>query len=61
MSKRKAIAQLKHRHPWNRGKRKPVKDECGLEWCNCVEPKLTSNMGGRGLAYCLLCHTPYYH
>lgn len=49
------------RRPWNWGKRKPVEDDCGIKWCNCVVPKLTSNAGGRGQAYCLLCHTPWYH
>jgi len=51
----------KIRIAWNRGKRKPVEDDCGLLWCNCKYPKLTSNAGGRGQAYCLLCHTPWYH
>lgn len=51
----------KKRKPWNWGKRKPVEDDYGNKWCNCVEPKLVSNAGGRGQAYCLLCHTPWYH
>lgn len=51
---------VEKKKPWNCGKRKPVIDDCGNKWCNCVEPKLTSNSGGRGLAYCLLCHTPWY-
>lgn len=49
------------RTPWNKGKRKPVIDDCGNEWCNCIEPNLTSNAGGRGQAYCLKCGTPWYH
>jgi len=49
------------RKPWNWGKRKPVTDDCGNKWCDCVETKLTSNAGGRGQAFCLLCMTPWYH
>lgn len=45
---------------WNYGKRKPIKDDLDQEWCNCINPKLTSPIG-RGMAYCLLCSTPYYH
>lgn len=52
---------FRKKKPWNYGKRKPIIDDCGNKWCNCVEPKLTSNSGGRGLAYCLLCNTPWYH
>jgi hypothetical protein len=47
--------------PWNWGKRKPEPDQDGDLWCSCLKPKLTSNAGGRGQAYCLLCGTPYYH
>jgi len=46
---------------WNLGKRKPEADQYGVLWCNCLNPKLVSNSGGRGIAYCLLCSTPYYH
>ena len=55
------VCSASKRKPWNWGKRKPVEDDCGNKWCNCIEPKLTSNAGGRGQAYCLLCHTPWYH
>lgn len=55
------VCSASKRRPWNWGKRKPVEDDCGNKWCNCIEPKLTSNAGGRGQAYCLLCHTPWYH
>lgn len=44
----------KIRIAWNRGKRKPYTDDCGYLWCNCLYPKLTSNIG-RGQALCLLC------
>ena len=47
--------------PWNKGKRKPQPDDMGYLWCACENPKLTSNAGGRGQAYCLLCGTPWYH
>ena len=50
------------RAPWNLGKRKPEKDENGLSWCVCIHPKLTSpGPGGRGQAYCLLCHAYWYN
>ncbi len=55
------VCSASKRIPWNWGKRKPVEDDCGNKWCNCIEPKLTSNAGGRGQAYCILCHTPWYH
>lgn len=42
------------------GKRKPIVDDMGLTWCNCTVPKLTSNAGGRGQAFCLKCMYPYY-
>ena len=51
----------KKRKPWNLGKRKPVEDDCGIKWCACLSPKLTSNAGGRGQAYCLLCGEYWYH
>lgn len=51
----------KKRIPWNKGKRKPEPDQDGILWCMCLNPKLTSPIPGRGQAYCLLCHTPYYH
>ncbi|MDD5693571.1 MAG: hypothetical protein PHU86_03820 [Patescibacteria group bacterium] len=41
------------------GYRKPIKDETGY-WCNCAIPNLVNSMG-RGTAYCLRCHTDYYH
>ena len=46
--------------PWNKGKRKPVIDDAGLAWCNCVNPNL-SKTTHRGQAFCLLCNTPWYH
>jgi len=54
MENKKSITQKK-RKPWNFGKRKPIEDDCGMKWCACLEPKLTSISGGRGQAYCLLC------
>lgn len=51
----------KKRHPWNKGKRKPIIDDSGNKWCNCVEPDLTSSQGGPEQAYCLLCHNYWYH
>jgi len=47
--------------PWNRGKRQPYTDDIGIKWCNCTNPKLVSNKRDKGLAYCLLCHTPWFH
>ena len=47
------------RKPWNYGKRKPVIDEYGNKWCNCIEPKLTSSIG-KGQAYCLKCMNHWY-
>jgi hypothetical protein len=49
------------RIPWNKGKRKPVIDEDKNFWCDCANPKLISNSGGRGLAKCTLCDNPWYH
>ncbi len=46
--------------PWNWGKRKPLVDDLGNKWCDCKEPKLTSNYGVRGQALCLLCMNPWY-
>jgi len=43
------------------GYRKPITDEDGLKWCNCINPNLVSNYGGRGQAWCKKCKTPYYH
>jgi hypothetical protein len=43
------------------GKRKPVTDNMGLKWCDCTKPKLVSNFGGRGQAYCIKCNNPWYH
>jgi len=57
----KKILDASKRKPWNWGKRKPVEDNCKNKWCNCVEPKLVSNGGGRGHAYCLLCGEFWYH
>ena len=53
--------EIKKRIPWNKGKRKPIEDDLGYLWCNCENPKLISNHGGRGQAICLLCNTPWYH
>jgi hypothetical protein len=47
------------RRPWNWGKRKPIIDDCGNKWCDCIEPKLT-NGDGRGQAFCYLCMNPWY-
>lgn len=55
------VGSASKRKPWNWGKRKPVEDDCGNKWCNCVEPNLVSNGGGRGQAYCLLCGEFWYH
>ncbi len=49
------------RTPWNLGKRKPIEDDCGIKWCACLNPNLTSNAGGRGQAFCLLCGYPWFH
>ena len=44
------------------GKRKPVEDEYGNKWCNCLTPKLTSNYPiQKGQAYCLKCHCHWYN
>lgn len=44
------------------GWRKPIKDEYGDKWCNCLIPNITSNHGiGKGQAYCLRCHSDWYH
>ncbi len=52
----------KKRRVWNYGKRKPFKDEFSNKWCNCLYPKLIHNIAGeKGQAYCLLCHTNWYH
>lgn len=48
------------RTAWNKGKRKPITDEFGDKWCDCVEPKLVSRIS-RGTAWCVKCMTPYYH
>ena len=53
-------APVLSKRPWNYGKRKPVEED-GELWCNCVNPKLTSNAGDRGQALCLLCGYPWYH
>lgn len=55
------VRSASNRKPWNWGKRKSVEDDCGNKWCNCVEPKLVSNGGERGQAYCLLCGKFWYH
>jgi len=49
------------KRPWNYGKRKPIVDSDGLKWCNCTQPKLTSNQGGRGQALCLNCMNFWYN
>lgn len=51
----------KKRTSWNKGKRKPIKDDMGLEWYDCENPKLISIPGYRGQAFCMLCKTPWYH
>ena len=44
------------------GKRKPIKDEDGVLWCNCITPKLVpAGHYGRGQAYCIKCGEYYYH
>jgi hypothetical protein len=53
-------APVLSKRPWNYGKRKPVEED-GELWCNCKNPKLRSNAGGRGQAFCLLCGYPWYH
>jgi hypothetical protein len=57
----KAPCTKPKRVAWNYGKRKPEPDQYGDLWCSCLQPKLVSNSGGRGQAYCLLCHTAWYH
>lgn len=57
----KVVVERKLRTAWNKGKKKPYADDMGNLWCDCESPKLTSNAGGRGLALCLLCSTPWYH
>ena len=49
------------RTAWNKGKKKPEPDQDGLLWCNCDNPKLVSNSGYRGQAFCMLCKTSWYH
>jgi len=52
---------MKGRIPWNKGKRKPIVDDLGKKWCNCVTPKLTSS-GVNGIqAYCLKCGEYWYN
>jgi hypothetical protein len=58
---KKSVENKPKRKPWNYGKRKPIVDEMGNKWCNCIEPKLTSNSGVGGQAYCLKCHSNWYH
>lgn len=54
--------EKKKKVPWNKGKRKPIVDEIGNKWCNCETPTLVSNSGiGSGQAYCLKCHSEWYH
>ena len=57
MSKKDKLKESKY----DNGKRNPIVDDIGYTWCNCTKPKLTSNAGGRGTAFCLKCGTPYYH
>jgi hypothetical protein len=40
---------------------KYYRDEDGLEWCACDEPKLIHNSGGRGQAKCTDCQRPWFH
>lgn len=53
-------APVIYKRPWNYGKRKPINED-GILWCNCLNPKLISNGGGRGQALCMLCGYPWYH
>lgn len=41
----KLSKQNKKRIPWNKGKRKPITDDLGLKWCDCVNPKLVPPFG----------------
>lgn len=47
--------------PWNKGKRKPIIDEFGKKWCNCITPKLVSAGDNVHQAYCLLCKCYWYN
>lgn len=57
------MGEVQKRNPWNKGKRKPIVDEYGNKWCNCLEPNLTYLRleTEPGQAYCLLCHNYWYH
>ena len=57
----KKQTNIPKKRAWNWGKRKPQKDDLGIEWCSCIEPKLTSPFHGRGQASCLLCMSAWYH
>lgn len=58
----KASTEMKEKRSrgGDNGKRKPTVDDMGLSWCNCTQPNLIYPIG-RGQAYCLKCHTPWYH
>lgn len=44
------------------GYRKPIVDEDGNKWCNCLIPNLTSHQGlGKGQAHCMRCKCDWYH
>jgi hypothetical protein len=38
-----------------------IEEDDGLLWCHCYSPQLISNSGGRGVALCTLCQSPFYH
>lgn len=45
------------------GWQRPITDEDGNKWCNCIIPKLTHNRIPReaGTAYCIRCGEHWYH
>jgi hypothetical protein len=55
------IHSPRKRVAWNKGKRKPITDEFGNKWCNCVNPKLTSSGTDDRQALCLLCGHYWYN
>lgn len=62
MKNNKKISDSSKSKLFGGGWRRPIKDEFGNKWCNCLIPNLTSNIaGGKGLAYCLRCHCYWYH
>lgn len=60
MNKTEISKEVKKKRGGDNGKRKPIIDN-GIKWCNCTRPKLTSNAGGAGQAYCLLCGNHWYN